>query len=510
LSADRVGKYRLLRLLASGGMGEVFLARQEGPAGFAKPAVVKRILTHLAREQSFVEMFLNEARLAALLTHPNCIQIFELGEDAGTYFIAMEFIHGRTLRGINQKLRAKGRTFPPAQLARICAQALMGLHYAHTLRGEAGEPLNIVHRDMSPDNIMVGFNGTVKVLDFGIAKAAGALSTTRTGTVKGKFAYMSPEQLNVISLDGRADQWSLGVLLYELLAGARPYVAPVEAALVNLILNSEPVPLKERVPAVPAGMVTIVEKAMKKNRDERFASAEEMAIALEKFAAAEGVSLTNGETQSFMREVFGDEANENPAVLTPSGELPLLPVDVTLGTATATPYTGTGAPGRSRAPFIVFGLAAVVATAVGLGYMTTRAPVDTPAVPQHAAVTVDAGAKSAEEPNTAAVPVVDAGAASPVLVEPTGAADAGHGVKAVAAAAASAPKGTGKVDLRVTPWAEIFEGKKSLGVTPMPPIELSVGTHQLTLKNSDLNVSRNLTVKVTKGGTVLQRVDLSQ
>src|SRR3954464_3154167 len=164
-------------------------------------------------------MFLNEARLAALLQHPNCVQIFELGEDQGTWFIAMEFIHGRTLRAVKQQLKKRERVFPPGQLARIAAQALNGLQYAHTMQGEGGEPCGIVHRDMSPDNVMVGFNGTVKVLDFGIAKASNAATTTRTGTVKGKFAYMSPEQLLVQPVDGRSDLWAIGVLLYELVAG---------------------------------------------------------------------------------------------------------------------------------------------------------------------------------------------------------------------------------------------------------------------------------------------------
>ncbi|MBK7862941.1 MAG: serine/threonine protein kinase [Archangiaceae bacterium] len=299
-------------------MGEVYLARQEGPAGFAKPAVVKTILPHLAREQSFIDMFLNEARLAALLTHPNCVQIFELGEDAGTWFIAMEFIHGRTLRAVKQRLKELGRAVPAAQIARIVAQALMGLQYAHGLTGEKGEPLSIVHRDMSPDNVMIGFNGAVKVLDFGIAKASNAVTTTRTGTVKGKFAYMSPEQLLAQPVDGRSDVWAMGVVLYELLAGARPFVAPVEAALVNLILNVEPDSLTQVAPGTPAELAAVAEKALQKDRARRYSSAEEMAAALERVALARHEPLTNGATSTFMRELFADEALENPAVLTPA------------------------------------------------------------------------------------------------------------------------------------------------------------------------------------------------
>src|SRR5438270_4639630 len=148
MSEDRIGKYRLLRRLASGGMGEICLARQEGRAGFAKPAVVKRILKHLARDSSFVEMFLNEARLAALLQHPNVVQIFELGEEDCAYFIAIEFIHGRTLRSVGMRLETRRRLFPPAVLAHLTAQALRGLHYAHNARGVNGQSLQIIHRDM--------------------------------------------------------------------------------------------------------------------------------------------------------------------------------------------------------------------------------------------------------------------------------------------------------------------------------------------------------------------------
>ncbi len=484
-------------------MGEVFLARQEGPAGFAKPAVVKRILAHLAREQSFVDMFLNEARLAALLAHPNCIQIFELGEADGTYFIAMEFIHGRTLRAIRQQLRQRDQPFPPAQLARICAQTLTGLHYAHTLRGEAGEALGIVHRDMSPDNVMVGFNGAVKVLDFGIAKASTAITTTRTGTVKGKFAYMSPEQLKVEPVDGRADQWAMGVLLYEMLAGARPFVAPVEAALVNLILNTEPEPLATRVPSAPPELVDIIAKAMSKNPAQRFATAEDMASALERFAASADGAPT--ETRHFMGELFGSEAFENPAVLTPSAERPLpLTVDVPLETAQVSMTKPLERRPRELAPMV---LAAALAFCVaGVAYLLTRPPpLEVKAPVAAIAPVVDAGPSLATAPQD----VSDAGAPGQRAAALVLDADAAGTAKAVPTVAPAAViKGVGRLDLRVNPWAEVYEGKKSLGVTPMVPIELSAGTHVLTLKNSELQVSRHVTVKVAKGATVVQRVDL--
>jgi serine/threonine-protein kinase len=477
VSEDRVGKYRLLNLLATGGMGEVYLARQEGPAGFSKPAVVKRILPHLSKDPAFVELFLNEARLAALLTHPNCVHIFELGEADGTYFIAMEHVHGRTLRSIQKRLQAQGRPFPPVQAARICAQALHGLHSAHTLKGDDGKSLGIVHRDVSPDNVMVGFNGEVKVLDFGIAEAGRVRSEPSGGNAKGKFAYVSPEQLNAEPLDGRADQWSVGVVLYELLAGSRPYTAPVDGALINLILNSEPAPLTQAAPDAPAPLVAIVERAMKKSRAARFDNAEEMALALEGFAASQNAALTNSETQAFMRELFGEEA------LAP---LPGL-------------RTGRFPPAEPRPRLRPVPLIAAGATAVALGaglFWWRSRPVETPAP----VAVVDAGVAVALEPAAA---VIDAGAAVVATAVETETPDAG-----AAHVAKTQPKATGRLDLRVNPWAEVFEGRKRLGVTPMAPFELAAGTHHLTLKNPDLKVSRDVTVKVTKGTTVVQRVDL--
>ncbi|MBX5483797.1 MAG: protein kinase [Myxococcaceae bacterium] len=304
---QQLGKYRLGQLLATGGMGEVFLAKHEGPAGFAKTVVVKKILPHLARDQQFVDMFLNEARLAALLSHANIVQIFELGQQDDTYFIAMEYIHGRSLRAIKQRLLERQQLFSPILAARLCAHALQGLHYAHTLTDEQGVPLNVVHRDISPDNVLVSFNGQVKLVDFGIAKAANAVSTTRTGTIKGKYAYMAPEQLMGAGADGRIDVYATGVLLYELLTGSRPFQAPTEPALIAAILNNRPQPPRERNPALPEEIEAIILKALEKDPDRRFATAEGMSNALETWVTSTGQTLTVGNVGAFLRELFADE-----------------------------------------------------------------------------------------------------------------------------------------------------------------------------------------------------------
>jgi len=211
------GDYTLIRRLARGGMAEVFLARQRGPEGFDRNVAIKRILPHLAEETSFVRMFLDEARLAARLSHPNIVHIYEFGKVAEHYFIAMEYVGGVHAGALIKR----GRTEPvPFEIAaRIGADACAGLHYAHKLSDADGRPLNIVHRDVSPQNLMVSPDGVIKLVDFGIAKARIHVEQTRPGVVKGKYAYMSPEQTRGKSLDGRSDVFSLAVVLWEMIAG---------------------------------------------------------------------------------------------------------------------------------------------------------------------------------------------------------------------------------------------------------------------------------------------------
>ncbi len=317
----QLGRYKVQKLLATGGMGEVFLARHEGPAGFSKQVVLKRVLAHLAREPEFIQMFLDEARLAAVLTHPNIVQIHELAEDSGTWFIAMEFLDGRSLRTVREKLSGLGRDMDPVQAARIMSQALDGLAYAHGLAAD-GKPLNIVHRDVSPDNVFVGFNGVVKVLDFGIAKAANAITTTRTGMVKGKAAFMPPEQLLAQPIDGRADVYAAGVVLYQLLSGLRPFEAPSDAALIQKILTAAPEPLKPRAPHVPDALCALVMKALAKTPANRFQSAAEFSSALERIVAASGVPNTNAETGAWMRMLFHDELNPGAPPPAPVSAVP--------------------------------------------------------------------------------------------------------------------------------------------------------------------------------------------
>ena len=216
---ETYGNYRLLQKLAIGGMAELYLARRMRPAGQDRTVVLKRILPHLAEDSAFVSMFLDEARIAARLHHQNVIEILDLGAEGDSFFIAMEYIHGEDMRRVAKRAMESNRRLPAALACRVVASAARGLDYAHKRTDQTGRPLQIVHRDVSPQNLLVGFDGQVKVVDFGIAKAIDKATVTASGVIKGKHAYMSPEQAIGRSIDHRTDVFALGVVLYELLTG---------------------------------------------------------------------------------------------------------------------------------------------------------------------------------------------------------------------------------------------------------------------------------------------------
>ncbi|QDE96539.1 serine/threonine protein kinase [Myxococcus xanthus] len=283
----QIGKYQLVRKLASGGMAEVFLAKAAGPRGFEKTLVLKRILPHLAEDAAFVEMFLGEARLAAQLEHPNIVQIFDFGEAEGSFFLAMEFIDGPNLRKLVK--RAAEEALPPAFCAKVVAAAAEGLAYAHEFRDvETGEPLGLIHRDVSPDNILVSRQGAVKVVDFGIAKVAGQGHRTLTGVVKGKVAYMPPEQLQAKAMDRRVDVYALGVVLYELLTGKRPFDATTDVSVMQAILFEAFIPVSQRRPDVPLALQQVLDRALAKDRERRYADCRALQDDLERFVLSTG------------------------------------------------------------------------------------------------------------------------------------------------------------------------------------------------------------------------------
>ena len=302
-----LGKYELLNQIAVGGMAELCLARQKGVEGFEKLVVIKRILPSLKREPRFVQMFLDEAKLAAQFNHPNIIQIFDLGQEGDEFFIAMEFIHGPDLLTLVKKCNKLNRRIPVELVVRIFSCVLSGLHYAHTYKGSDNRPIGIVHRDISPPNIIISFDGGVKVVDFGIAKARSQISTTIPGQVKGKHAYMSPEQCRGLDLDARSDVFTVGINLFELLTWQRLFRRDHERDTFQAI-TMEPLPLPSSIcPSLDKGLEAIILKALERDRERRFASAMEMQIALEDWVHSQGLRSNSMLLSTFIKDVFADK-----------------------------------------------------------------------------------------------------------------------------------------------------------------------------------------------------------
>jgi len=275
------GKYRLMRRLARGGMAEVFLASQQGPGGFERTVAVKRILPHLADIPQFLDMFMDEAQLAAQLSHPNIAHIYEFGQVEDSYFIAMEYIDGIDLSVV--VLEGRQRPMPLQHAARIIADVCAALHHAHQLKGKDGRSYGIVHRDISPQNILVSFDGAVKMVDFGIAKAAYHIERTRPGVVRGKFTYMSPEQVMGKQLDGRSDLFSAGIVLYELCTCQALFPRTDAVQAMQLIRKAEiPPPARDGEP-LPPPLTKIIQRALAQNRDERYQTAVQMQMDLEEY-----------------------------------------------------------------------------------------------------------------------------------------------------------------------------------------------------------------------------------
>jgi len=303
--ATPFGKYALLRKLAEGGMAELFLARQVGMEGFEKLLVVKRILPSLCTDESFVSMFLNEARVAARLNHPNVVQLYDLGKVGEQYFIAMELVHGEDLRAVQEQLGPTQKKVPLGLACRVLADTLAGLHYAHTRVAPDGKPLGLVHRDISPANVLVTYEGTVKVCDFGIAKATAATSEqTQTGLVKGKFAYMSPEQSKGQPVDARSDVFSCGILLWETLLSQRLFRRDSDMAMLRAV-GGEPIrPPRQIRPDVPEALDRIVMRALERPLDRRYATAQEMRADLETLIRDQRWEADALAMQRWMRELF--------------------------------------------------------------------------------------------------------------------------------------------------------------------------------------------------------------
>ncbi|MFN0250368.1 MAG: serine/threonine protein kinase [Kofleriaceae bacterium] len=309
---ERFGKYVLVGEIAIGGMAEVFLGVKKGLEGFLKVVVLKRVLPHFTDNAQFIRMFIDEARIAARLDHPNIVRTYEFGELDGQFFTVMEYLPGEDLRSVLRKLSTTRQWMPVHVAVGIVMQVCAGLHFAHELTDTSGNPLDLVHRDVNPANIILTYGGEVKIIDFGVAKTN--TTATVTGTIKGKIAYMPPEQVLARGVDQRSDIFSAGVVLWESLTGRRLFGRPTDAATLYAIMNDPVAPPSRFRPDVPRELDAIVMRALSRDPDHRYHSAVEMSAALEQFMQSQP-SYDTRIVAAMVEELFGTRrANAKRAI----------------------------------------------------------------------------------------------------------------------------------------------------------------------------------------------------
>jgi len=299
----KMGRYELLHPLGIGGMAEVFKGRAMGPGGFARDVVIKRILPAHADDPEFIRMFVDEAKLLGLLHHPNIVDVYDFGEDDGVLFLALEYVEGPSLSRILRTLRASNRKTPPAIVAYVAREVCRALDHVHGLRDRDGKPLDAIHRDVTPSNIIISSAGAVKLLDFGVSTFKHAVQITKTGTVKGKPAYLAPEQLEGKPIDGRVDLFALGIVMHEMLSLEHLFAGDSDLGTVKKIMEMQiPSPSATR-DDVPSALGDIVMRALERDRNRRFASAAEMARALDDFIVNSKLHIAD--VAAFVRDIAG-------------------------------------------------------------------------------------------------------------------------------------------------------------------------------------------------------------
>jgi len=507
---ESVGPYELLAELAQGGMGRVYLARERGESGYTRLVALKRIHDHLSREQAFVHMFLDEARIASQIQHPHVCTVFDFGRADDSYFIAMEYLRGLPLSEVLRQLGTRPPSESPqryAFAAHLLAQACEGLHAAHELRDPNGKLLHVVHRDVSPHNLFVTFDGTLRVLDFGIARAADRIAESTTGRVKGKFAYMAPEQALGRKVDPRSDVFSVGVVLWELCTLERLFKRDSPAETVLKVVHDETPTPSQHVDDVPPELERICMRALAKDPADRYSNARQMGRALARATAALGPPTTAGDVEEWMAGLFpGAPQQSITALASHTVESDRPPGEVTGFRPKSTPVV-RGRPRRRGVPALVAVFSVVVA-AIGafvVARLTQPDPV-TQTLPQMIvpqavpapsgevpAVAPEPGGTSADlvfdapespaPPESPAAPEPAPRRADPVAANPRPSAPARRR-RGRRRAAAPAPAATGQVRVGGPPaiWDApiLFRGRR-IGVVPATVV-LPSGTQTIEIR----------------------------
>ena len=302
----RFGKYVLTERIAVGGMAEVFRGSLSGDSGFERPVAIKRILPQLTEDADFVSMFIDEAKIVVQLSHGNIAQVLDLGRVDDSYFIAMEYVHGRDLRAILEREHARKSAVPLPIACHVVMRVAEALHHAHNATGRDGRPLGVIHRDISPQNVLISFDGEVKVVDFGLAKAAGRATQTNAGVVKGKLAYLSPQQARGDDIDHRSDLYSLGLVFFELLTGRKMYAQGNDIDTVLAVQSNDVVPLRRVAPRMPAALEEILSRALEDDPNARYQTGMDFHDALEVFIYEHAALTTRRDVAEYVRALFPD------------------------------------------------------------------------------------------------------------------------------------------------------------------------------------------------------------
>ncbi len=310
--SDSQQRYRVIEKLESGGMAEVFRAESEGLQGFRKQVAIKRVLPHLSSKKKFISMFLDEARLSAQLSHSNCVQVFDIGVGDNAFFIVMEFVDGGNLKSIIEHIKKTGRDFPVEAAVYITLELCKGLAYAHELTDSSGAALHIVHRDMSPPNVLITKHGEIKIVDFGLAKANSQLEKSEPGIIKGKFSYLAPEAAMGQDVDARTDIFALGIMLWELLAGQRLFMGETDFQTVKKVQAAHVPSIMQINKKVPAELERIINHALARDPAQRFQTAREMGLDLTRFMFKFGVPVSTFEIGQLVQGAMKERQRQRP------------------------------------------------------------------------------------------------------------------------------------------------------------------------------------------------------
>jgi serine/threonine protein kinase len=446
-------KYLLIERLATGGMAEVFKAKAFGIAGFEKIVAIKRIHPHLSVDQEFVNMFIDEARIASDLSHPNIVQIFDLGKIDESYFIAMEYVDGITLERYIQDGKAEEKLMLSCYIIKEVAKAL---HHAHTKKAPDGADLNIVHRDISPQNILLSKDGIVKLTDFGVAKARTRISRTEPGMTKGKYPYMSPEQVMGKQIDHRSDIFSLSVVFYELLTGKMAFEGETEFEIMESIKKCEYIPPRKLSKIIPEELERIVIKGMQKNPAQRFNSAEEFSLGLSEFLQKNKFIEPQDSLKKLVNRIRGEEINS-------------MDNKINVSTMILKPRK----PARIQ-KLLIPGIAGVLILSSVTVYKYHRS---THSINHENQIKV----KVQEESFQSNKGIVHTDPSQKIVNE-----------------SEQKPLDS-KVNINTVPWSYVYIDGKEIGETPLSGIILKPGEHQFTFKNPELNLHVTKTIRIEAG-----------